>query len=655
MFTNKNFFKAVGIFTGMIGYSMLPLTPANAEEQQEQKKPNILWFFIEDMNPLLSCYGDTLIETTNMDRLADNGVLFENAFVPSPVSSPCRSAIITGSMPTTLGLHHHTSSVGEDEIYLPKGVKTLPEIFRESGYFTYNKGKEHYNFEFDMGELYSGTNENNKEHWSHRKEDQPFFAQIQLYGGKYVNHDKIFSNRDWSIDPEKAVKTLAENYPRHEVIKKHWAWHYDAVKLTDNAIGKVLNELEKDGLLENTIIFCFSDHGSHLPRDKQFTYEGGLHVPLIISYFGDKDYLPSGTRRRDLVNLIDVSATALGLANIEIPEWFESRDLFSKDHKKREYVISTKDRMGNAIDWVRSVRTKNFHYIRNFMTDRPYMQPQYRDGREYMKIMRNLHRNEKLPPVIDWFYDDYRPAEELYDLRKDPDETRNVARDSRYHEKLEEMRNILYSWVEKTNDQGQYIEETDGLIYWNQSDWRTGLLKNPEYDRLRQPWHQVPCHVEAEMPQTVKGIKYQITTDGEHGFETLIPDGKGGYELYVPGYPHRTTGKGTGNPHSAGEKVYEIYGAEEGDYVAYPIKARDNGEHQLTIRVATDHEDARIVIKNNNISLATVNVPNTGSNRSWQNVQTKIELEEGVNELKLYFEGNGEDLIHINWFRVTRP
>lgn len=647
--------KAAGIFTGILGFSVLLTQPADAAgDQQQKEEPNILWFYIEDMNPLLNAYGDSVIQTPNTNRLAANGVVFNNAFVPSPVCSPCRSGIITGTRPTTLGLHNHRSSRGDDKIYLPDSVETLPEIFRAHGYYTYNKGKEDYNFQYDVSALYTATGRNNKEHWRHRDEDQPFFAQIQLYGGKYVHHPKIFKKRDWKTDPDKAVKTLAENYPRHEVIKKHWGWHYDGVKLTDQAIGRVLDELEQDGVLKNTIIFMFSDHGSYMPRDKQFTYQGGLHIPLILAYFGDENYLPSNSYRNDLVNLIDVSATALGFADIEIPDWFESRDLFTPDHEEREYVISSKDRMDFTIDRVRSVRTKNFHYIRNFMTDRAYMQPQYRDRiKDYMKLMRQMHKKRELSPVIDWFYDDYRPAEELYDLRKDPDELRNLAKKTKYQKQLEKMRGFLYNWIEKTDERGQYLPETDDFARYDRNDGWTGLMRNPEFDRVRIPWHQVPCQVEAEMATSVDGVKYQISTDGDHGFETLVPDGEGGYELYVPGYPHRTKGKSTGDPYSSGQNVYEIYGTESGDHVEYPVQSRDEGKYVLTLRIASKHRDARLIIRNGETTVGTIDVPHTGGNRNWETVSTEIKLEEGVNNLRFGFEGNGEDLVHINWFRVT--
>jgi hypothetical protein len=272
-----------------------------------------------------------------------------------------------------------------------------------------------------------------------------------------------------------------------------------------------------------------------------------------------------------------------------------------------------------------------------------------------MVLMRNLHKNEELPPTIDWFYDDYRPAEELYYLKKDPDELRNVADDPEYREQLEKMRGILYEWIAETDDQGQYLEGQDGFDWLNKRDRWVGLVRNPEFDRIRISWHEVPCHIEAEMPNDAKGIKYQITTDGDHGFETLVPDGEGGYELFVPGYPHREKGSSTGNPYSAGEKVYEIYGAESGEYVSYPVKFPDDGTYRLAIRVASEHKDTRIVIKNGEDQLKSVVVPYTGSNLNWETLNTEVDVERGVQNIKFYFEGQGKDLVHINWIRVTEP
>ncbi|MEI7903079.1 MAG: sulfatase-like hydrolase/transferase, partial [bacterium] len=148
-------------------------------------RPNILWLVAEDMSPHFGCYGDKVIQTPNVDRLAAGGVLFESAFVTAPICSPSRSALITGMYQTSIGAHHHRSGRGKEKILLPAGVVPVPQLFRQAGYYTCNggywpsrnKGKTDYNF-VSAPTIYDGAD------WSGRKLGQPFFAQIQLLGGK---------------------------------------------------------------------------------------------------------------------------------------------------------------------------------------------------------------------------------------------------------------------------------------------------------------------------------------------------------------------------------------------------------------------------------------------------------------------------------------
>lgn len=450
---------------------------------RQTKKTNVLWLYIEDMNPFLSCYGSKLVETPNMDRLAENGVLFERAYVTTPVCSPCRSTIITGAMATTVGAHNHNSSYPSAPIYLPENIKTIPELFRQEGYYTFNCGKTHYNFKHNLAELYSKP-ESNLTPWRSREEGQPFFGQIQIAGGKYVFNRKNFDKREFRLDPKKAAQTLPPYYPQDPILIKHWAEHYDAVKMTDDYVGRIMAELAKDGLVEDTIVFCFSDHGCYMPRHKQFCYEGGLHVPLIISWPGGSDIVKPSVRRKDLVSGVDIPATTIALAGMAVPDWYEGYNVFDDDYTERDYVIATRDRMDYTIDRIRSVRTKdNYKYIRNFMTDRPYCQPQYRDNRDYMVRMRQLYKEGKLTKEQAWFWAENRPAEEFYDLNKDPHETKNLADDPAYRDKLLKLRNILEKWIEETDDKGQYPESQAGLKAVLKQ-WK-GRCVNPEYDGLR--------------------------------------------------------------------------------------------------------------------------------------------------------------------------
>jgi N-sulfoglucosamine sulfohydrolase len=454
------------------------------------KRPNILWIYLEDVCPFFGCYGDSTVSTPNLDSLARQGVLFEKCFATAPVCSPSRSANITGQMQTSIGAHNHNSAYDENTpVLLPDYLRnnTLPEIFKKNGYNTFNQGKDHYNFTYNREKLYSiqGVKKNHHAAWRELKErDSPFFGQIQLAGGKCVFNEDAYKSLHQNTSIEDAAKTLPPYYPGDPVILKHWAIHYDCISLTDKAVGEIMAMLKEDGLLENTIVFCFSDHGCYMPRHKQFCYEGGLHVPLIIRAPQAYARQPASTRRELQVSAMDVAATSLCFASIDIPEWYESKDLFAEDYQ-REFVIAAKDRMDFTIDRVRSLRSdKGLKYIRNFMTERPYMQLNYRHGREYMDRMCELLACGELTEEQARFWRKHRPAEELYDLNTDPHELHTLVDDPGYQQQLLDMRAQLERWVKETDDKGQYPEDEPNLRYTYEK-WGDAKCINPEYDRFR--------------------------------------------------------------------------------------------------------------------------------------------------------------------------
>lgn len=484
----RTFMKTVGKASASV------FLPSLIGSCRTKAKPpvNILWIAVEDISPLMSCYGYDANQTPNLDRLAANGVRFSNAFMPAPVCSPCRSALITGMMPTTTGVHnHHSSRTETTAIHLPDNIKTLPELFREAGYFTFNHGKDDYNFWYDRENLYSGDYTTHKLYgksgktidWNARKPGRPFFGQIQLSGGKLIYKENFKTMLSHPVD--RNTLELPPYYPNHPMIREDWAQHLDSIKITDEEVGTIIERLQRDGMLENTIIFFFSDHGMRLWRHKQFCYDSGLHVPFIMSWAGNSIHLGgAGTVRRDLVSGLDLAATSLALAGIPIPQYMESRNLFAKDFQPREYVISVRDRCDYTIDRIRSVRTKRFRYIRNFFPDRPYMQPNYRDEWDITQLMRKLHTQGKLDAVQDHFWSEERPAEELYDLGNDPHEINNLVEKTAYAAELQRHRNILDHWIDKTNDKGQYPEDKPNLKYM--FDWWGEKCVNPEYDIFKK-------------------------------------------------------------------------------------------------------------------------------------------------------------------------
>ena len=192
---------------------------------------------------------------------------------------------------TTIGAHHHRSGRGTEKIRLPEGIRTIPEMFQEAGYYTTltgwpiradeRLGKSDYNFEWSQ-EIYDGAD------WANRNDPQPFFAQIQLPGGKLRGGtqesaermagraEKTFGKR---IDVNQI--TLPPYYPATEVILHDWAAYLDTVRETDRVVGEILGKLRDEGDLENTIVLFMTDHGISHIRGKQFMYDEGLHLSLI--------------------------------------------------------------------------------------------------------------------------------------------------------------------------------------------------------------------------------------------------------------------------------------------------------------------------------------------------------------------------------------
>jgi arylsulfatase A-like enzyme len=267
-------------------------------------------------------------------------------------------------------------------------------------------------------------------------------------------------------------------YPDCPEVREAIAHHYDTILDLDAAVGRITAALERDGLLENTVVFFFSDHGMSLMRHKQFLYEGGIRVPCILAGPG----IPEGAVREDLVSGLDLAATTLALAGINIPSHMHGRDIFAPDYH-REFFVAARDRCDYTIDRIRAVVTERYKYIRNFMTDRPLLQPQYRDGRPEMKAIRRLYAEGKLTPAQVAVAGPHRPAEELYDLANDPHEIHNLVHDPEYAQTLGEMRTRLHRWILETDDQGRF-PESDAALRAALKRWGKKAV-NKEYDRVR--------------------------------------------------------------------------------------------------------------------------------------------------------------------------
>jgi arylsulfatase A-like enzyme len=444
----------------------------------EPARPNIVWIVVDDMSANFSCYGETAVETPHVDRLARDGTRFSHAFVTAPVCSPCRSALITGCYQTTIGAHHHRSGRGVEKIHLPNGVEPIPALFRRAGYYTCiggpqaraksQLGKTDYNFLWDEA-IYDSND------WSGRKPGQPFFMQVQLHGGKYRGASRaaydnwarrVFAELGSNVSHD--VVVLTPYYPRDPVLVEDWARYLDTVRYTDKEVGDVLARLEREGILDQTVVCFLTDHGISHARGKQFLYDEGVHVPLVLRGPG----IEAGKVRADLVEHIDLAATSLALAGINVPRWMQGRNLLAPDYRPRDAVFSARDRCDETVDHIRAVRTKRFKYIHNYLPARPHLQPNvYKDGKLIIERLRELHAAEQLDEVQErLLFSPTRPPEELYDLESDPHELRNLAGDREHQPTLQNLRSRLETWEAETGDRGRQIEpdrmyDSDMAIY----------------------------------------------------------------------------------------------------------------------------------------------------------------------------------------------
>lgn len=467
-------------------------------------RPNILWFIVDDMSANLSCYGEKTIQTPNVDRLAREGTQFKHAFTTAPVCSPCRSAFITGMYQTTIGAHHHRSGRGTERITLPAGVEPVPAIFQRAGYYTAigsglpdagrkgkkaaknekkaekkkeraadpegagarGLGKTDYNFDWDE-KIYDSND------WAGRKAGQPFFMQVQVGGGKLRGgsdanaqalQERAKAQLGSATDPEKV--TLPPYYPRDPVLLRDWAAYLDAVRFTDKHVGDVLARLEREGILEQTVIVFVTDHGISHARGKQFLYDEGAQVPLVMRGPG----IPKGQVREDLVELIDITPTSLAAAGIAVPAVMQAKNVFARGYQPRDYVFAARDRCDETVERIRSVRDGQFLYIRNFHPQRPHLQPNaYKDGKSIVQTLRKLHDAGKLDPLQEkLLFSPTRPAEELYQWKTDRYQLTNLADQPGHKATLEKMRARLDRWIVETKDKGPESEkmyDSDMAVY----------------------------------------------------------------------------------------------------------------------------------------------------------------------------------------------
>ena len=448
-------------------------------------KPNILLIILEDWGPYLGCYGERAMRTPNLDQLAAEGVRFNGCFSSAPVCSPGRSSLMTGMSQYSVHSHQHRTWAKQP---LPAGVKSLPELFRDAGFFTVlgcgYSAKVDLNFEFAQAAIYQGAD------WNKRKAGQPFFAHLTL----------MHTHRPWQhdqscpVDPAKV--TLPPWYPDTPLTRQDWAMGLESAQISDQQLGEIVARLKREGLYDNTAIIVTADHGVALPRAKQFLYDEGLHIPLIIRW---PVLAKPGAVSEQLVSNVDIVPTILALAGLPVPRMLPGRNVLDPAAPPRRFVFAGRDAMDDTHDAMRAVRSKAFKYILNLMPERPYCQFNDYKERSYpgLALMNVLHLQGKLPPEQDAFMQPAKPPEELYDLRKDPHELHNLADEPACADTLKELRGELEHWRTSVGDPGVTEEFRKGG--WSAKyptrtlgEWQAIVLQWEEYILRSGPKPKIP-------------------------------------------------------------------------------------------------------------------------------------------------------------------
>ena len=421
-------------------------------------RPNILWLSCEDLSPHhIGCYGGKNATTPAIGGLAKRGVRFTAVHTNAGVCAPSRTGIITGMMPTSLGADGMRSKAK-----VPPFAKGFPTWLRAAGYYCTNNVKTDYN----LAGFEAGWNEvSKKAHWRNRQEpSQPFFAvfNIEITHESHAFADPArFAKETAELKPEERpdpnTLDVPPIYPDDPEIRRDQADYHELATVMDRRVGERLKELEADGLLENTIVCFWSDHGDGLPRGKRWLYDSGTRIPLVVAiperFRVDGQGAPGTTDDR-LVSGLDFGPTVLNLAGVVRPDIMQGRPFLGANlPAPREYAYAARDRMDERYDLIRSVRDRRYLYIRNYTPWKPYSQPVvYGEQQDSMKDLRRLAAEEKLPPQCAWFATPAKPEEELYDCDADPWQRRNRIDDPVLAEVRDRLRREQEDWTFRTRD-----------------------------------------------------------------------------------------------------------------------------------------------------------------------------------------------------------
>ena len=508
------------------------------------EKMNILWLVAEDLGPYIPSFGDSTIKTPHLSRLAAEGVRYNNVFSVSGVCSPSRAALATGMYPSSIGAHHMRTLYQQPaaknmgiinyEVVLPAGVKMVSEILRENGYYTTNNAKEDYQF---FPSKMAWDESSNYAHWRNRPIGKPFYSMFSfmvthessLWNPVEKIHDlevfpparemkgwwKQFENKFLPLVDKNLSVVIPPYLPNTDKVVNDVRRMYSNIVRMDAHVGNILTQLEEDGLLENTIIVWFTDHGGPLPRQKRLLYDAGLQVPMIVRY---PNKFRSGEIDNRLISFVDFAPTLLSMTEIKPPEYMQGLAFEGKFKvaDERKFIHAAADRFDETYDMIRAVRDKRFKYLKNFQPQKPYYLPwAYRENMASMQELLRLNAIDSLNEKQALWFRKTKPNEELFDTHADPHELNNLAEDPQFSKILSQLRGECTIWMHKISDMGHIPEQELINTFW--PDKIQPLTANPVLN-VENGELQITCQTEGasigykRLQDLKEGLGWQIYT-----------------------------------------------------------------------------------------------------------------------------------------------
>jgi N-sulfoglucosamine sulfohydrolase len=432
----------------LLGTSAISLTSCT---RKVPRQPNFIFIIADDVSwDDIGCYGNKQVKTTNIDRLASNGIMFENFFLTASSSSPSRNSIITGRYP-------HNTGGAELHSLPPDSMMAFTEVLRQNGYYTAQAGKFHMGNYARRG--FDQINENGKingdggeELWikllQDRSPEKPFF----MWFASYDAH-RPWGPNDMSGTHNPSVTIPPFYLPSGDSTKKDLSKYYDEITRLDKYVGLIVEELGRQKIIKNTIIIFMADNGRPFPHSKTWVNDRGLKTPFIV-------YWPEGIGLKNkkckaLVSSIDIAPTILELANADIPQSFQGHSfikLLNNPYTEFRNYLFGEHNWHDYEAHERMVRTKEYLYILNSRPQFPNLGPaDVLSGDTYKEMIAMRDRGSLTTEQAGIFILP-RPVEELYDNKADPDQLLNISSVPGHLETLIQLRQILEEWMKETGD-----------------------------------------------------------------------------------------------------------------------------------------------------------------------------------------------------------